>query len=136
MIDRDRDSPIYRQIIEQIVSQVKAGLLKAGDKLPPERELASKLNTSRGTVTKAYRELENIKFIEVLQGRGSFISIEQDVRDESRKEKAIKIINKTIDSLEALGFSNKEIEIFIDILMLEREKNSQIQKKGRANNSI
>ncbi|GAA0177324.1 hypothetical protein SH2C18_05760 [Clostridium sediminicola] len=125
-IDRDIDKPIYKQIIEQIISGVRDGLLKAGDKLPPERELANELNTSRGTVTKAYRELENIKVIEVIQGRGSYISSEQDVRDENRKEKAIKIINETIDSLTSIGFSYKEIKIFIDILMLEREKNAQI----------
>jgi DNA-binding transcriptional regulator YhcF (GntR family) len=124
-IDRNSDCPIYRQIIEQIVFQVKSGKLKSGYKLLPERELASILNTSRGTVTKAYRELELMKIIEVIQGSGSFISKEQDVRDESRKEKAIKIINNTMDDLEKLGFTSLEIKIFMDIIMLERVEKSK-----------
>jgi DNA-binding transcriptional regulator YhcF (GntR family) len=124
-IQRNKEIPIYRQIMEQIISNIKNGKLKAGTKLPPERELASELDTSRGTVAKAYRELEHMKVIEVIQGSGSFISKEQDVIDESRKEKAIKLINNTMDSLEELEFTSREIRIFIDIMMLEREKGSK-----------
>lgn len=125
IIEREKNSPIYRQIIERIISGVENGILKGGNKLPAERELANQLNTSRGTITKAYQELENLEIIEVIQGRGSFISKERVVRDESRKEKAIKIINETIDDLENLNFSSQEIKIFIDILMMEREKKSE-----------
>ena len=39
-IDRRLKTPIYRQIIEQITTMVQKGILKSGDRLPPERELA------------------------------------------------------------------------------------------------
>lgn len=63
-LNRDSETPLYRQIIEQITLMVKNGQLKAGDRLPPERELAAQTGIARGTINKAYVELERNKIIE------------------------------------------------------------------------
>jgi len=121
-IEKNSDNPIYRQIIEQITRMVKSGTLKSGDKIPPERELAEQLDIARGTIKKAYEELEQDKIIEVTQGRGSFISKGQDILQEGRKEKAIKLIEELLANLESLKFSYREIGNLIHLLMMEREK--------------
>lgn len=84
-IDKNDDMPVYRQIIEKITQAVKDGDLRSGDRLPPERDLSLQLEVARGTVKKAYEKLAASKIIEMAQGRGSFISAEQDVLGEGRK---------------------------------------------------
>lgn len=121
-IDKKNVVPVYRQIMEQITTKINQGLLVPGDRLPPERELANKLSVSRGTVTKAYGELERNDVIEVIRGSGSFVSREQDVLDKGRKERAIALINHTIKELEHMQFSFHEMKIFFDLMVMEREK--------------
>ena len=56
-IDKGRDLPAYRQLIERIRQLIRERKLLAGDRLPPERELARHLDLARGTVKKAYEGL-------------------------------------------------------------------------------
>ena len=107
-LNRDCETPLYRQIIEQVTLMVQNGQLKAGDRLPPERELAAQTGIARGTINKAYVELERNKIIEVIQGRGSFISPRQDILGRDRKEQGIQLMDETIEALEKLGFSERE----------------------------
>jgi GntR family transcriptional regulator len=65
--------PIYRQIMRQITEAIAVGQLKAGEKLPSHRELSEKLVVAPLTVKKAYDELEALKYIETLRGRGTFV---------------------------------------------------------------
>lgn len=60
-------------IVEKIEAFFLNGELKPGDKLPPERELASQFNVSRTSVREALKTLEMNGIIEIRQGGGSFI---------------------------------------------------------------
>ncbi len=123
-IKKSSDTPVYRQIIEQITSQVQRGELNAGDRLPPERELAQSLDIARGTITKAYQELERSRIISIVQGRGTFVARNQEIfreGNESRKQAAVSRINDVIAELEALHFSHREIANFFHIILMERE---------------
>ncbi len=121
-IDPCSDIPTYRQVIEQIASLVQSGELKAGDRLPPARELASQLGIARGTIAKAYEELARCAILDVTQGRGSFVSARQDVMPAGRRERAVQLINAMVDELEAFRFSAREIRNMVDLILLEREE--------------
>jgi len=121
IVDKESSSPIYKQIIEQIALHIKNGYIKPGERLPSERELAVQTGISRGTIKKAYEELERNKIIEVVQGSGSFVSKQQDIVEEGRKERAIKLIDELLTELENMKFSYREISIFIDLRIAERE---------------
>jgi len=121
-INRESTVPVYRQITQSITRLVKEGSLKPGDKLVPERELAADLTLSRGTIKKAYSELENNKVIEVVQGSGSFISRNQDILVQSRKDRAVQLINSTLSELEDLNFSHREITTFFQLMLMNREQ--------------
>ena len=121
-INRNSAVPVYRQITQSITRFVKQGTFKPGDKLIAERELARELNLSRGTIKKAYGELENNNVIEVIQGRGSFISHNQDILVQSRKDRAVKLINNTLTELENLNFSHREITTFFQLMLMNREQ--------------
>ncbi len=125
IIDKKNDTPVYRQIIEKITESVQKSELKVGDKLPTERELADLLFISRGTISKAYEELERDSIITAVQGKGCFVSAMQDTYTVSRKEKAVTVINDTILTLEQLDFSIREIRIFFELLLMQHEQNAK-----------
>ena len=68
------DRPLYLQIRDYIKQMILQGLLSQGQKLPSTRELSSILKVSRNTVILAYEYLQDEGFIEILRGKGTFVS--------------------------------------------------------------
>lgn len=67
-------SRLYEQIVEQIENSVLAGILKPGDQLPAERELANQFGVSRTAVREAVKALREKGLVEAYPGRGTFIT--------------------------------------------------------------
>ncbi|MFE7752750.1 FadR/GntR family transcriptional regulator [Streptomyces sp. NPDC057428] len=65
-----RQSRTHELVLQSIEEQVLAGELKAGDRLPPERELAPVLGVSRSALREALRVLETIGVLVAQPGRG------------------------------------------------------------------
>ncbi len=65
--------PIYVQISELLIRDIAAGRLIDGERLPPERDMASNLNVSVGTLRKSLAELEKKGMLERIQGSGNYI---------------------------------------------------------------
>ena len=65
---------LYEQIVEQIEQSILRGVLKPGDQLPAERELAQKFGVSRTAVREAVRTLHEKGLVEAYAGRGTFIT--------------------------------------------------------------
>jgi len=66
--------PIYVQLREQILRQLGAGVLAAGDQMPTMREVAVTMKVDLNTVRHAYDELERMGAITLVRGRGSFVA--------------------------------------------------------------
>jgi len=60
-------------IIQQIKNQIKKGILKPGEKLPSERKLSDLLGVSRTSVREAIQALAFSGYLEVIQGKGTYI---------------------------------------------------------------
>lgn len=73
-IDRDSIVPIYQQIYEELREAILTGTLPEATRLPPERNLALKLQVNRSTVVHAYRELVADGLIEQKVGSGSRVA--------------------------------------------------------------
>ncbi len=65
--------PIYVQISELLIRDIAAGRLIDGERLPPERDMASNLSVSVGTLRKSLAELEKKGMLERIQGSGNYI---------------------------------------------------------------
>lgn len=63
----------YQQVAEQIHQLVVQGVLKPGDRLPPERELAEKFGVSRSSIRDALRTLEMMGVAESHHGTGTVV---------------------------------------------------------------
>ena len=118
-INTELDIPIYRQLVDSVSAAVKKGELPAGYQLPTVQKLTEELGIARGTVKRAYDELERLGIVEKVQGRGTFICY-QPSNSGSRKELAMAAINTMLDQLEDMGFSPTEINIFLNLKLRER----------------
>jgi GntR family transcriptional regulator, transcriptional repressor for pyruvate dehydrogenase complex len=65
---------VYLEIVKQLRNMITVDQLKAGDKLPSERELSERLNVARSSVREALRALELLGLIETRRGEGTFIN--------------------------------------------------------------
>lgn len=71
---RRRDAkPAWAQIEAQLAQRIESGGLQAGERLPPERELARSLGVSRMTVRQALDVLSRRGLVERGVGRGTFV---------------------------------------------------------------
>jgi len=69
-----RSSRLYEQIVKQIEDSVLKGILKPGDQLPAERELAEQFGVSRTAVREAIKALSEKGLVESYSGRGTFVT--------------------------------------------------------------
>jgi GntR family transcriptional repressor for pyruvate dehydrogenase complex len=69
-----RTSRLYEQIVQQIEESILKGVLKPGDQLPAERELAQRFGVSRTAVREAVKALREKGLVEAYSGRGTFIT--------------------------------------------------------------
>ncbi len=73
-LDNHSGVPSYRQIMEQIKYYSASGVLVEGSRLPSIRDLARQLAVNPTTIVKAYTELQHEGMVEMLQGRGAFLT--------------------------------------------------------------
>ncbi|PRX51022.1 DNA-binding transcriptional MocR family regulator [Prauserella shujinwangii] len=66
--------PLYLKLTDALARAAKEGALRAGDRLPSERELARSLAVSRATVVAAYSELRDRGVLERRQGSGTRVA--------------------------------------------------------------
>ncbi|MEO1364770.1 MAG: GntR family transcriptional regulator [Pseudomonadota bacterium] len=70
--------PIYVQIAELLTRDIVAGRLIDGERLPPERDMASELGVSVGTLRKALAAMTDKGLVERVQGSGNYIRASGD----------------------------------------------------------
>ncbi|MBB6108310.1 GntR family transcriptional regulator / MocR family aminotransferase [Mucilaginibacter lappiensis] len=73
-IDKTAQTPVYLQIANGIINQIRQGKLKPGSPLPGSRVLAQKLAIHRQTVVAAYDELYAQSWVDVYPRRGIFVA--------------------------------------------------------------
>ena len=67
---------VSEEVFNQLKKEILSNDFKAGDRLPPERELAEQFQVSRIAIREAIRALENSGFITIRQGAtgGAFVT--------------------------------------------------------------
>ena len=71
LLDRASPTPLYRQLAEAFIDQIRAGAWPPGSKLPPTRRLVDELGVNRSTAVAAYAELEKGGFVRSRVGSGT-----------------------------------------------------------------
>jgi GntR family transcriptional regulator len=63
----------YLQLVHQVRSALRLGLLLEGDQLPTVKDVVTQLAINPNTVLKAYRELEHDGLVSARPGIGTFV---------------------------------------------------------------
>lgn len=116
---------VYHQVIEYISNLIRDDELKKGDKLPTERELASKLGVSRNSIREALKTLDVIGLVDRRQGDGTFIKRQFD--ECFTDPLSIIFMLEKVEKHEILEFRNM-IEIEMASLAAKRITKIEIEK--------
>ncbi len=73
LIDPKSNTPIYKQIVNQLRDAIDAGIYQPGESLPSLRALAIEIRVNPNTIQRAYEELERERIIESRRGIGVFV---------------------------------------------------------------
>jgi GntR family transcriptional regulator len=122
IISNASPDPIYEQITRQIKSQIISGELHEGEALPSIRRLAMDLQISVITTKRAYEELEKEGFVDTVEGKGSFVAMQNK---ELLREKRMKIVEdklaEAVAEARLLGVTRAELEEMLGLLYLEKD---------------
>ena len=98
MPDLDRNSaiPLYYQIQQHLLEDIRAGKLTPGKPLPSEELISRRLGVSRMTARQALKSLCSLGVAHSRRGKGTFVS-------ESKLEKNIREVRSFSEEMEARG---------------------------------
>lgn len=89
------DKTLYVAIAEAIQRDIEAGLLKPGEKMPPQRKTAEVIGVNLTTITRAYNLAKKEGLLVGITGKGTFVS------DNHREKTPMR--NETTDDFIDLG---------------------------------
>ena len=113
--------PIYEQIKDGIRRLLLSNAIKADEKLPSVRELASSLAINPNTIQRAYRELEAEGYVYTKQGKGTFASATAMVC-QMRKQELLVEFDDVVSELFILDASVEELGNRMENLKTGEEK--------------
>ncbi|MCD5325039.1 MULTISPECIES: GntR family transcriptional regulator [Pontibacillus] len=108
-IDFQQDRPIYQQLMDRLSNEIVRGDRMPGDKLPSVREYAVDTGVNPNTVSRVYRELEQLTIVESRRGQGTFVTEDQKRLNQLREELKERQIDRFITEMKQLGFSENEM---------------------------
>ena len=104
------ETPIYKQITDQVRLAVASGRLAIGDQLPSIRALAEDLVINPNTVARAYTDLTREGIIESRPGRGVFVTRKRKVFTREEGWRRLEpLLDGIIGEALAMDFSREEL---------------------------
>lgn len=73
-INHQSEVPKYRQVVDLIISDIKSGIFKQGQRIPSINEISEELLLSRDTVEKAYIYLRDKGVVSSVRGKGYYVN--------------------------------------------------------------
>ncbi|HSP74203.1 MAG TPA: GntR family transcriptional regulator [Gaiellaceae bacterium] len=74
LLDREAPLPLYAQLRDALLREIREGGLRPGDRFPSEAAIRDRYRVSRATVRQALADLEAGGVIRKVQGLGSFVA--------------------------------------------------------------
>lgn len=116
---------LYEQVAEQITTWISVNGLSDGDRLPPERELATRLGVSRATLSQALVALEVIGVVAVRHGDGTVVT-------RSRTRSIVEAIRAHADRLPEVIDTRDALETKLAALAAARRTDDDLRRIDEA----
>ena len=127
MFKKTEPKRIFQDLVSQIERAILEGRLKAGDKLPSQRELVEMFQTSRGTLREALRVLEQKGLIDIKLGVSGGAVVRTPDTSPVTRSLDLLIRHREI-SLEELAEFREGVEGSVAALAAERVSEEQIRE--------
>ena len=108
--DFNDTSPIYLQLIQVFCEKLIARQWKAGEKIPPVRELAVEYGVNPNTVQRALTQMEQEGLLYTQRTSGRYITEDVEYIRRVRDNIADDYIDEFINKMLALGLNKEELE--------------------------
>ena len=112
-INFDNNIPIYLQLMDYLKVYTISGKYKLGERLPSIRDLADEFKVNPNTMQKALSELENLKLIYTERTNGKYVTNDDKLIYNYKKEYAKYLTNTYLKNMKDLGLSTDEIKNII-----------------------
>lgn len=104
------DTPIYRQIVEQVRLAVATGQLKPCENMPSVRALAERLVVNPNTVAKAYTLLTGEGVLTSQAGRGVFVGEARALYSNDERQRRLDLtLDAVVNTMVELRLSPDEV---------------------------
>jgi GntR family transcriptional regulator len=114
-IDPHSDTPIFEQIVSQVIFNIASGGQAVGELIPSVRELAPRLGIHPNTVAKAYQELERMGVITARRGRGMEVTADAPkLCQAQRRERVGKRVREALREAVSSGLSAEEVRRLVE----------------------
>ena len=139
--------PLYAQLKEHVLRNIRSGAWRAGERVPSEHELVREFKVSRMTANRALRELMRSGVLARVAGVGTFVgdlkaaahplqirNIAEEIRNRGHRHRALPVRLERVPPSErvrgALGISARVREIFHS-LVVHFENDAVLQVEDR-----
>lgn len=102
-------APIYLQVINELKKKMVKGELKSGEKMPSSRDLAVEYKVNQNTAARIYREMEMQGWCFTRRGIGTFVSEEENMFRDLKKEMASELLKNFMHEMSGLGYKKDDI---------------------------
>ena len=102
-------APIYLQVINELKKKMVKGELKPGEKMPSSRDLAVEYKVNQNTAARIYREMEMQGWCFTRRGIGTFVSEEENMFRDLKKEMASELLKNFMHEMSGLGYKKDDI---------------------------
>src|SRR5688500_19925882 len=73
-LNSEKNGTTAEEVVSRLREMIQGGEIAAGDRLPPERDLAKLLGVSRPTLRAGIRSLTTVGILQSRQGAGTFVT--------------------------------------------------------------
>ena len=108
-MEYNTSAPIYLQVINELKKKMVKGELMPGEKMPSGRDLAVEYKVNQNTAARIYRELEAQGYCFTRRGIGTFVSEEESMFQDLKKEMASELVKNFMHEMDGLGFEMGDI---------------------------
>lgn len=108
-MEYNTSAPIYLQVINELKKKMVKGELVPGEKMPSGRDLAVEYKVNQNTAARIYRELEAQGYCFTRRGIGTFVSEEESMFQDLKKEMALELVKNFMHEMDGLGFEKGDI---------------------------
>lgn len=109
VMEYNTGAPIYLQVINELKKKMVKGELKPGEKMPSSRDLAVEYKVNQNTAARIYREMEMQGYCFTRRGIGTFVSEEENMFRDLKKEMASELLKNFMHEMKGLGYKKDDI---------------------------